>query len=207
MSPSTDSDEHSIEMHLPYTYKTLVNAFGSPSSIPPIVPLLVGSINTSSEKQYGKLLADYLESPENAFIVSSDFCHWGTRFNYTYYTPSATSPSVTLSKYTSSSVYRSNQPIYESIEQLDKAAIAAIETGSHDAFAGYLKETKNTVCGRHPIGVIMAGLEEVVKRRKEKGIEIGDGVGKFKFVRYEQSSRCKELRDSSVSYASAFAVL
>jgi len=31
--------------------------------------------------------------------------------------------------------------------------------------------------------------------------------GKFKFVRYEQSSKCITLQDSSVSYASAFATV
>ncbi len=39
----------------------------------------------SSEARYGRLLAPYLDNPAHAFIVSSDFCHWGTRFNYTFY--------------------------------------------------------------------------------------------------------------------------
>ncbi|KAF3909281.1 hypothetical protein ABW20_dc0107276 [Dactylellina cionopaga] len=205
MSASTDSDEHSIEMHLPYTYKTLINHFGSQDSIPPVVPILVGSINTRKEKEYGQLLAEYLNDKENAFIVSSDFCHWGSRFSYQHYIPTSGSP-ITLGKYTK--VPSNSQPIWQSIEQLDRAAIDAIETGSHEAFAAYLKETKNTVCGRHPIGVVMAGLEEVVKRRRESGGDVEDGkTGRFKFVRYEQSSQCTDPRDSSVSYASAFAIL
>ena len=72
----------------------------------------------------------------------------------------------------------------------------SIETGEHREFADYLRRTKNTVCGRHPIGVLMAALEA------------GEtSSGKFKFIRYEQSSKCSELADSSVSYASAFAVI
>ncbi|EPS42192.1 hypothetical protein H072_3822 [Dactylellina haptotyla CBS 200.50] len=208
MSPTTDSDEHSIEMHLPYTYKTLINHFGSPAAIPPVVPILIGSISTSKEKDFGSLLAEYLDSPENAFIVSSDFCHWGSRFSYQYYTatddPTASAP-LSLGKYTK--VPAGSQPIWKSIEGLDKRAMDAIETGSHDSFAAYLKETKNTVCGRHPIGVVMAGLEEVVRRRKAAGGAVEDSVGKFRFVRYEQSSKCVDAKDSSVSYASAFAVL
>lgn len=58
-----------------------------------------------------------------------------------------------------------------------------------------LSETGNTVCGRHPIGVVMAAMEEL------------GGQGKFRFVRYERSSECVKVEDSSVSYASAFAVL
>lgn len=73
--------------------------------------------------------------------------------------------------------------------------MAAIETGEHNRFADYLKCTHNTICGRHPIGVMMAALELV------------GAQGNFKFVRYEQSSRVREPHDSSVSYASAFAVV
>ncbi|KAF3909488.1 hypothetical protein AA313_de0203425 [Arthrobotrys entomopaga] len=204
MSPTTDSDEHSIEMHLPYTYKTLITHFGSQDAIPPVVPILVGGISTRKEKEFGVLLADYLDNPENAFIVSSDFCHWGDRFSYQHYTSSPTSAATQLSKYGKAPA---GQPIWKSIEALDRRAIEAIETGVHDNFAEYLKETRNTVCGRHPIGVVMAGLEEVVRRRRERGVEANEATGRFKFVRYEQSSQCTKASDSSVSYASAFAVL
>lgn len=34
---------------------------------------------------YGELLAPYLDDPSNAFVFSSDFCHWGRRFTYTFY--------------------------------------------------------------------------------------------------------------------------
>lgn len=34
---------------------------------------------------YGQALGQYLDDPSNLFIVSSDFCHWGSRFSFTYY--------------------------------------------------------------------------------------------------------------------------
>ncbi len=37
------------------------------------------------EAEYGRALAPYLADPSNLFIVSSDFCHWGDRFNFTFY--------------------------------------------------------------------------------------------------------------------------
>jgi len=37
-----------------------------------------------SEARYGKLLAPYLADPSNLFIISSDFCHWGSRFRFTF---------------------------------------------------------------------------------------------------------------------------
>lgn len=80
--------------------------------------------------------------------------------------------------------------------------MSEIETGSHDRFADYLKKTHNTICGRHPIGVIMAAIEVL-----EREAPLPHGKGKFRFVRYEQSSKVKEPSDSSVSYASAFAII
>ena len=70
MSKETDEDEHSLEMHLPYVYKIFEK---KPIQI---VPILVGALNETTERSYGKLLAPYLNDPENLFVVSSDFCHW-----------------------------------------------------------------------------------------------------------------------------------
>lgn len=79
--------------------------------------------------------------------------------------------------------------------------MGACEGGSHEQWLQILEETGNTVCGRHPIGVIIAAIEEV---RKSGGNE---GTGAFKFVQYDRSSLVTRVSDSSVSYASAFAVL
>lgn len=49
-----------------------------------VVPILVGALTTESEVAYGKLLAKYVDDPANFFSVSSDFCHWGTRYVYDF---------------------------------------------------------------------------------------------------------------------------
>lgn len=67
-----------------------------------IVPIMVGSLSVDSEALYGEILAPYLADPQNLFVISSDFCHWGQRFRYTYYDESC-------------------GPIHKSIENLDKA--------------------------------------------------------------------------------------
>lgn len=83
----------------------------------------------------------------------------------------------------------------------------AIETGKHEEFWKILRHTGNTVCGRHPIGVVMAAIEEVLRREGAgEGGEDG-GKGRFRFVRYERSSECLRVGDSSVSYVSGFTVL
>ena len=201
MSIDTDEAEHSLEMHLPYIYKMLSQNF-STEPLPPLVPILVGSTNPTVEKEYGALLAPYLADSSNIFIVSSDFCHWGLRFNYTYYVPNSDpSSGYTLGRKSTPS---SSTPIHSSIGTLDQLAMRAVESGIHDNFLENLSDTGNTVCGRHPIGVIMNAMEVLRAQKKEMEEE---GRGKFKFVRYERSSNCTKVGDSSVSYASAFAVI
>lgn len=202
LSSSSDSSEHSLEMHLPYICHLLSKSLKE-DEFPPLVPILVGSTNPTAEKEFGALLAPYVADPANVFIVSSDFCHWGSRFSYTYYLPTnTTNPSEGVSL--KSKDRPKDPPIHESIARLDKLAMTAIEKGQHADFLATLRDTGNTVCGRHPIGVIMAAIEIV------KGQETSAGdpdLGRFHFIRYERSGDVVEGKDSSVSYASAFAVL
>lgn len=206
MTRQNDEDEHSMEMHLPYIYKMLSLSFTSAAEFPPLIPILVGSTKAHVEESYGEILAPYLADPTSVFVISSDFCHWGLRFQYTYYLPA--SPSSAAATTGGYSLRRrdgnpTNPPIHESIGRVDKMAMDAIETGKHKYFLDNLKETQNTVCGRHPIGVVMAAIEVLEKENKVSG----EGKGKFKFVRYERSSEVEDISDSSVSYASAYAVL
>jgi len=162
---------------------------------------MVGAINKASEARYGALLAPYLAREDTFCVVSSDFCHWGTRFSYTYYYPDA-SPSaggIKLSRATSPS---STYPIYESITRLDHEAMKILTVppssaaDAHAKFTNYLAETRNTICGRHPIGVLFGALSKLE--------EAENTTPTVKWVRYEQSSHCHTIKDSSVSYASAW---
>lgn len=128
--------------------------------------------------------------------------HRGSRFSYTYYKPSPEAEATQLRR----SVTRvDGQPIHKSIRALDHQGMDHISLSpssnastSHDNFAAYLKETKNTICGRHPIGVLLAAAGHLQSNEwKGKAAEL-------KFVRYEQSSAVEKPNDSSVSYASAY---
>jgi MEMO1 family protein len=193
-----DAAEHSLEMHTPYIYKRFQQTFGSPDKFPPIVPILIGDNDRHEEKEVGRILAPYLKDPENAFIISSDFCHWGAHFSYMVYSPESDPSKLISLKKTGSAP--AGPPIHETIRLIDEAAMDAVAGGSHDAFIDNLKLTGNTVCGRHPIGVAMAALEHVSR-------EAGHEQSKFKIIRYERSSLVESPRDSSVSYVSAYAVL
>ena len=58
------------------------------------------------------------------------------RFKYTYYD-------------------KRHGPIHKSIEALDQTGMGLIERGEPEAFTEYLEEFENTICGRHPIGVLL----------------------------------------------------
>ncbi len=100
------------------------------------MPVLVGSLSKDAEAQYGTLFSKYFDDPANFFVISSDFCHWGKRFSFTYYEPN-------------------DGPIYKSIENLDRQGMDAIEAQDLDRWYTYLKKYKNTICGRHPIGILL----------------------------------------------------
>ncbi|PKY02551.1 UPF0103-domain-containing protein, partial [Aspergillus campestris IBT 28561] len=223
MTRSIDEDEHSIELHLPYIHRLLqLQHPDKPTSqYPPLVPIMVGSTSESTEEAFGALLAPYLEDPGNAFVISSDFCHWGSRFRYTFYVPQAPTPGPKLPL----SAHSLPQPeddtqeledkmemgsagqtlqrqdrigsrapaIHESISAFDIATMAAISTGASKNFLEIIRRTGNTVCGRHPIGVVMAAIEEITSRREEVK------QGRFHFVRYDRSSDAVDVLDSSVS--------
>lgn len=176
MNLETDEDEHSIEMHLPYIAKVFENHRDFT-----IVPILVGSLSPEREAHYGRLLSKYLSDPSNFFVVSSDFCHWGQRFRYTHYDKSC-------------------GEIYQSIQQLDQQGMSIIEMLDTAGFTEYLKKYGNTICGRHPIGVLLNMVDNVRKTSNGKKISL-------KFINYAQSSQCRSFSDSSVSYASASLVI
>ncbi|KAI7905590.1 MEMO1 family [Cokeromyces recurvatus] len=189
MRQNVDEEEHSIEMHLPFIYEIFKNKIDDIK----LVPILVGSTTEVKERMYGGLLAKYLEDPENLFIISSDFCHWGTRFRYTYYTPSDDEPAIDLRVQKD----KITRPIFESIQSLDFRGIHVLEELSFTKFQSYLAETENTICGRHPISVLMAALEKLSEKREFSNQSL-------KCIKYDQSSQCKRYHDSSVSYASIY---
>lgn len=59
-------------MHLPYIYKQFPNC--------KLVPIMVGATTPEMEAEIGKTLAKYYDDPSTVFVISSDFCHWGKRY-------------------------------------------------------------------------------------------------------------------------------
>lgn len=174
---SADEEEHSIEMQLPYIAKVMDDIAEAPGGAArdyTIVPVIVGGINPKSECVYGEIFARYLRDPENVFIVSSDFCHWGKKFNYTL---------------------GSDAPrIDHFIANLDRKAMDVIESLNPCLFRDYLQETKNTICGRNAISILLNAITQA-------GYNPNNST--MTFLNYKQSSACRKPTDSCVCYAAA----
>ena len=179
MKHSVDNDEHSIELQLSFISHIMSNKQYK------LVPILIGSIYQSTERQYGELLAEYILDKQNFFIMSSDFCHWGSRFQYTYTVPDIT-------------------PIYKSIEYIDKQAMMIISQSvvrcNVNEWYTYMKQTQNTICGRHPISVYLNAIVHIQQQNNNQQTYT------LPFIAYTQSSHCETKRDSSVSYAAGVCV-
>ncbi|KAK9906594.1 hypothetical protein WJX75_004697 [Coccomyxa subellipsoidea] len=130
MDIDVDEAEHSLELQMAYLAHIMRGKEFQ------LVPIMVGSLTPEREAAYGRLLAKYLDDKSNVFIISSDFCHWGSRFSYTFND-------------------HSKGPIYKAIEWLDTQGMNIIEQGDPKAFTEYLRKYGNTICGRHPISVFL----------------------------------------------------
>lgn len=176
-SRRTDEAEHSIEMETPYLSHILHYPPAHSTAAAPrvsIVPIIVGWTERNDEKAFCEILKPYMDDAKNFFIFSSDFCHWGERFSYTYHYKRTEYPNVG-----------------DSIIAMDHAAMDLIEHRDLEGWYNYLKKTHNTICGRAPISV---ALHRWASRESKAEV---------KFVHYSQSNKCEDVDDSSVSYAAA----
>ncbi|KOS15985.1 hypothetical protein Malapachy_3049 [Malassezia pachydermatis] len=165
MEHDLDIREHSLEMHYPYIRKVW------DSHPVTIVPILVGDMSAFTRQKIAQYLAKYAADPSVGIVVSSDFCHWGERFRYTRYQASHDAAPQVLTSRSPSSAYAAC-PIHKSIEALDIDAMARISFDkggvwhAHDRFKSYIMTTRNTICGQHPILLLLLMLYELEKQAK-----------------------------------------
>ena len=114
-------------------------------------------------------------------MVSTDFCHWGTRFDFTHQ-------------------FKEEATVGDSIERLDRMGMELIEKHDLKGFMKYMKDYENTICGRLPLKVYLATIQAAYPE-----YQTGAWI-ETQFVKYAQSERIVDNKDgeaSSVSYASA----
>lgn len=103
-----------------------------------IIPMLVGQLNEEELDKIGSLLSSYFDSENTIFVVSSDFCHWGQRFNY--------------------QPFDGKGRIWEYISKLDHEGMTIIEKQNLTDFEQYLNSTGNNICGSSSIKVLLSTI-------------------------------------------------
>lgn len=133
IQPEVHRNEHSLEMQLPFIRQT----FGDVK----IVPLIVGELSDQSEV---RLVAEELKGfvrKDDLIVVSSDFTHYGPRYDYV--------------------PFKDNVPA--NIEKLDKEAFGYLSRLDVQGLLDFEHRTKDTICGFYPCTVLAAMLPQRTK--------------------------------------------
>ncbi len=153
--------EHSLEIEIPFLQRRLPAGWQ-------LVPLLVSLFDGSRAERLAAALKPLI-GPRTLVVISSDFTHYGPRFGYVPFT----------------------EDVPGGLERLDMGAIDSIVAGDAQGFEAYVGRTGATICGRHPIGILL----RLLSPRPEAQL-----------AAYDNSGRITGEWDHSVSYASvAFA--
>lgn len=122
--------EHSVELQLPF----IRQAFGDIK----IVPLIIGTFADDAEiRLVGQILRRYI-NPDDLVVVSSDFTHYGPRYQYEPF----------------------QEHIRENVRKLDEEAFQYIQNLDLQRFLEFRRRTQDTICGFYPCSVMMAMLPE-----------------------------------------------
>lgn len=135
--PAPFGPEHSLEIQLPFLQVVLPGV--------PVVPVLIGFLSRDDVVRLAASLQPWYEA-ETLIVVSSDFTHYGARFDYLPFAP------------------HDAASVRARLHELDGGALAALCAGDVDALDCYIERTGTTICGRYPL-LAFLGLH----RRRSEG--------------------------------------
>jgi hypothetical protein len=122
--------EHALEVELPFIQTLFPDI--------EIVPMICGQISGESADELARVLAPLLV-PENLWVISSDFTHFGLSFGYKPF----------------------SDKLPERLKDLDMGAVKPILDIDSEGFASYVEKTGATICGANPIRVLLRTMEKV----------------------------------------------
>ncbi|HUX00164.1 MAG: AmmeMemoRadiSam system protein B [Phycisphaerae bacterium] len=126
--PAAHAGEWSVENQLPF----LQVALGDFA----MVEVLVGVMTPTERATLARVVRN-LANAETLLVVSTDFCHYGPRFNYVPFT----------------------DRVPERLAELNDRAVAAIRALDAKGWDRFIKETGDTVCGRAAVGLLLEVLQ------------------------------------------------
>ena len=121
--------EHSLEIQLPFIQYYLKNDIT-------LVPLIVGKLTCAQAQSIAHALRSIITT-STLVIVSTDFIHYGKRFNFVPF----------------------KDHIAYNIRRLDSQAVELIQKGICKSFAQFMERSKATICGHYPLEILLSLLE------------------------------------------------
>lgn len=126
--------EHCLEIELPFLQAAL-----GPFKL---VPILAGRTTADDEKAMARKLA-LLADGKTLFVFSTDFIHYGPRFDYSPFGPMSLG-------------------CRQKIRETDGKAAALLAKVAAAGFRSFLEETGATICGRHGLSTLLELLPRLV---------------------------------------------
>ena len=130
-NPAVFMREHALEIQLP-----LLQGLAPECAL---VPLLVGALEPGDAVALAPALRSLL-GPGTLLVASSDLVHYGRRFDYLPVPPTDA------------------RTVAAAVRRLDEGALERIVARDADGFVAWVEETGATICGRHPIEVLLRAL-------------------------------------------------
>jgi len=124
--------EHSLELQLPWIFKTLGKV--------KVVPLAIGNINADTIVEIANALKKELQ-PGDAVIISSDFTHYGPRFDYQPFGDRSTNPQLR-----------------KKIATLDNEAFNCLKKLDSNELLEFYRNSHDTICGIYPCAILLSLL-------------------------------------------------
>ena len=151
-NPDAHTREHCLDIQVPFLQVIF------PESTPSVVPLIVGTFNEEDYPVLARCLQPLLDE-DTVVVVSSDFTHYGPRFQYVPFPFSAS--------------------VAEKIEKLDNGALREILLLDRKGFSAYEKKTGITLCGGRPIALLLELLARDTRAERLFYDTSGRGTGDF----------------------------
>lgn len=129
--------EHAIEIELPFLQAVLGRFY--------LVPVLVGRVDADAQEAFALRLA-MLDDGKTLFVFSSDFTHYGPRFEYSPFGPTSAARAK--------------------IRALDAAAIDLLCRVDTEGFRDFVREKDATICGRSGLGTMLELLARIAPKAR-----------------------------------------
>ena len=117
--------EHSAQIEVPLLQLALGKDFR-------IVPLIMGAFGPDQMGMCARALSKLMDA-ETLLVISSDFTHYGSDFEYAPYGT------------------KGGDEVRERVASVDAEAFALLAKGDADGFASYVERTGAIICGRIPL--------------------------------------------------------